>query len=72
MRVYVRRDRPGSWAERRQNIKRAWVAPFVWIEYGTEWVAYTLNRWTFVEVLEYLGSFGVLIAMIFYFAEAGD
>jgi len=44
----------------------------VWIEYGMEWVAYALSNWRFLEVLEYLGSFGVLIAVIFYFAETGD
>ena len=37
-----------------------------------EWVAYALSNWKFIEVLEYLGSFGVLIAVIFYFAETGD
>lgn len=72
MRVHVSRDRPESWAERRSRVKHGWLVPFVWFEYGTEWVAYALNRWTFVEVLEYLGSFGVLIAVIFYFAESGD
>ena len=72
MRVEVSRERPGSWAERRGTLKHAWLVPFAWLEYGTEWVAYALNRWTFLEVLEYLGRFGVLIAVIFYFAEAGD
>ena len=36
------------------------------------WVAYLLSNWAFLEVLEYLGSFGVLVAVIFYFAESGD
>jgi hypothetical protein len=72
MRVYTQRDKPESWAERRAAVRRRWLLPFVWFEYGTEWVAYALNHWTFVEVLEYLSSFGVLIAIIFYFAEAGD
>lgn len=31
-----------------------------------------LSNWSFLEVLEYLGSFGVLIAVIFYFSESGD
>jgi uncharacterized protein YjbI with pentapeptide repeats len=35
-------------------------------------MAYILSNWSFLEVLEYLSSFGVLIAVIFYFAESGD
>jgi uncharacterized protein YjbI with pentapeptide repeats len=35
-------------------------------------VAFALSNWTLLEVLEYLGSFSVLIAVIFYFAESGD
>ena len=31
-----------------------------------------LSRWSFLEVLEYLGSFSILIAVIFYFSESGD
>ena len=37
-----------------------------------EWCAYLLSNWTFLEVLEYLSSFGVLIAVVFYFVESGD
>jgi len=37
-----------------------------------EWYAYLLSNWTFLEVLEYLSSLGVLIAVVFYFAESGD
>jgi uncharacterized protein YjbI with pentapeptide repeats len=37
-----------------------------------EWVAFALSRWTFLDVLEYLEGFSVLIAVIFYFSESGD
>jgi hypothetical protein len=37
-----------------------------------EWLAYALSNWRFLEVLDYLSRLGVLIAVIFYFAEAGD
>jgi uncharacterized protein YjbI with pentapeptide repeats len=37
-----------------------------------EWTAYALSRWSFLEVLEYLGSLSVLIGVIFYFSESGD
>jgi hypothetical protein len=42
------------------------------MEYQMEWCAYLLSNWTFLEVLEYLSSFGVLIAVVFYFVESGD
>jgi hypothetical protein len=48
------------------------VTPFVAFEWALEWVAFALSNWTLPEVLEYLGSFSVLIAVIFYFAESGD
>jgi hypothetical protein len=46
--------------------------PFLWIEYVWSWLSYLLGQWAFLEVLEYLGRFSVLIAVIFYFAESGD
>jgi hypothetical protein len=72
MQVHVRRERPESWGERRGKVRHGWVVPFAMVEYGMDWLAYLLSNWSFLEVLEYLGSFGVLIAVIFYFAEAGD
>jgi hypothetical protein len=72
MQIHVRREKPESWEECRGKVKHAWAVPFVWVEYGMEWVAYWLSNWKFIEVLEYLGSFGVLIAVIFYFSETGD
>ncbi len=44
-----------------------WAFEWFW-----EWVAYILSNWSFLEVLEYLGSFSILIAVIFYFSESGD
>ena len=48
------------------------MLPLAAIEYPFEWMAYFLSRRSFLEVLEYLGSFSVLIAVIFYFSESGD
>ena len=42
------------------------------MHYQMEWCVYLLSNWTFPEVLEYLSSFGVLVAVLFYFAEPGD
>lgn len=36
------------------------------------WAAWALGNWALLEVLEYLGAFSVLIAVVFYFAESGD
>jgi hypothetical protein len=72
MQIYLRRERPESWEERRGKVRRRWAVPFVCFEYGTEWVAYVLSCWSFLDVLESLGSFGVLVAVVFYFAESGD
>jgi hypothetical protein len=35
-------------------------------------VAFALSNWALLEVLEYLSTFSVLVAVIFYFAESGD
>jgi hypothetical protein len=66
------RTRPVSWRMRRQSASHAWLIPFVAFEWGLEWIAFALSNWTLLEVLEYMGSFSVLVAVIFYFAESGD
>jgi hypothetical protein len=70
--VHSLRDRPATWSVRRQGVSRAWLTPFVAFEWMWEWVAYVLSRWSFLAVLEYLGTFSVLVAVIFYFSESGD
>lgn len=52
--------------------KKWWTWPFWTLELACEWLAYGLSHWALLEVLEYLGSFGVLIAVISYFAESGN
>jgi Pentapeptide repeats (8 copies) len=72
MRLRVHRKRPEPWAVRRRAIQRTWTVPFWAFEWFWEWVAFVLSNWSFLEVLEYLGSFSILIAVIFYFSESGD
>src|SRR6266446_10151257 len=72
MQVRLHRKRPEPWSVRRQELKHAWTAPLWAFEWFWEWIAYLLGNWSFLEVLEYLGSFGVLIAVVFYFAESGN
>src|SRR5258707_14831501 len=72
MRVRLHRKRPEPWNVRRQGLKRGWTVPLWAFEWFCEWIAFALSNWSFLEVLEYLSSFGVLIAVIFYFGESGD
>jgi len=72
MRLRVHRKRPEPWLVRKQKVSNRWLMPWWAFEWFWEWIAYALSNWSFLEVLEYLGSFGVLIAVVFYFAESGD
>ncbi len=72
MQIRLHRKRPVPWSLRRQTIRHAWAVPLWAFEWFWEWVAYILSNWSFLEVLEYLGSFSILIAVIFYFSESGD
>lgn len=49
-----------------------WLWPLLAVEWPFAWLAYALSRWSFLQVLSYLGRFSVLIAVIFYFSEAGN
>jgi uncharacterized protein YjbI with pentapeptide repeats len=70
--VHEERKRPASWSHIRSRIRQRWIIPFVAFEWTWQWVAFFLSRWSFLEVLEYLGSFSVLVAVIFYFSASGD
>jgi uncharacterized protein YjbI with pentapeptide repeats len=72
MPIRFHRKRPVPWSLRRQTIQHVWAVPLWAFEWFWEWVAYILSNWSFLEVLEYLGSFSILIAVIFYFSESGD
>jgi Pentapeptide repeats (9 copies) len=71
MLVQIQHDPPGPWRSYIAG-KPAWLRPYLWIEYPLAWVAYALSRWSFLHVLESLGSLSVLVAVIFYFSESGD
>jgi len=70
--VQIPRTRPEPWPIWRSKIRHSWLRPLAASEWCLEWLAYALSHWSLIEVLEYLGSFSVLIAVIFYFSEAGD
>src|SRR5690242_5860315 len=66
------RKRPDPWKTYAGRYRPRWTLGFHALEWGLQWTAYYLSRWAFLEVLEYLGVFSVLIAVIFYFSESGD
>jgi hypothetical protein len=70
--LHERRKRPELWQTQRAALRYSSLVPLLAIEWVFEWIAFALSRWAFLEVLEYLGSFSILIAVIFYFSESGD
>ena len=70
--VHHTRNRPAALSLRVRDVRHRWLIPVIALEWVFEWLAYGLSNWTLVEVLEYLGSFSVLIAVVFYFSESGD
>jgi hypothetical protein len=67
----IKHEPPGPWKTYVAG-KPVWLRPFHCIEWPLAWLAYGLSRWSFLEVLEYLGSLSILVAVIFYFREAPD
>jgi uncharacterized protein YjbI with pentapeptide repeats len=68
----IRRRRPGTLKEHLQRAHYPWLRPFFAVEWIWDWLAYLLGNWSFLEVLEYLGTFSILLGVILYFAESGD
>jgi hypothetical protein len=70
--VFKHRRSPEPWREFKKNALHHYLVPFYYANWLGEWTAYFLGRWSIFEVLEYAGSFSILVAVIFYFADAGD
>ena len=70
--LHTTRTRPEPLQTQCAGLRYSWLAPLLAIEWVFEWIAFLLSRWSFLEVLEYLGSFSILVAVIFYFSESGD
>src|SRR6516165_4950370 len=66
------RERPATWHDLTGRMKRHWLIPFVAFEWIWDWTAYLLSCWSFLEVLDYLGRFSILVAVIFYFMDSGN
>lgn len=72
MLVRENRHKPRRWSGHLGNASPRWALPFHALEWVLQWTAYFLSRLALLEVLEYLGSLSVLVAVVFYFAESGD
>ncbi len=72
MKVHLEIRRPLSWQQRKAAIRNAWLLPFQAVDWIFDWTAYFLSNWKFLETLEYLSSLGVLVAVVFYFADSGN
>jgi uncharacterized protein YjbI with pentapeptide repeats len=72
MRERIRTDRPRPWREERQASAHIWTIPFRRINWSLAWLSWALSHWALLDVLEHLGTFSVLIAVIFYFADSGN
>lgn len=69
---HLERQRPEPWDTRRERVKRPWLEPLLTLDWMFSWMAHYLSRWVFLEVLEYLGTFSILIAVFFYFTGSAD
>jgi uncharacterized protein YjbI with pentapeptide repeats len=72
MRDHIQRERPKPWHEERQAAASRWTAPFRRINWWLAWVSWALSHWALLDVLEHLGTFSVLAAVVFYFADSGN
>lgn len=72
MTAHAPNERPEPWRARRAALASTWMIPLALIEYPFAWLAYLLSCWSFLQVLDYLGSFSVLVAVIFYFSGSAS
>jgi hypothetical protein len=70
--LHAPRKRPEPRSTQRDGLRHSWLVPLLAIEWVFQWITFVLRRWSFLEVLNYLGSFSILVAVIFYFSESGD
>lgn len=72
MRRSIQPSRPTTWVERRGQHRSPWLLPFVKIEWCLEWAAGALGSWAFLDVVKYLSTFSLLVAVVLSFEESGD
>jgi len=70
--IFKEPHRPSPWAQYRYRVRTRLLLPFLAVEWLSEWAAWFLGRWVFLEVLEYCGTLSILVGVIFYFAGSHD
>ncbi|HEY0792824.1 MAG TPA: pentapeptide repeat-containing protein [Chthoniobacterales bacterium] len=70
--VKTERVQPESRADHLRRARFGWMRPFLVTEWMFEWLVYWLSGWAFLELLEYLGTFSLLVAVIVYFADGNN
>src|SRR6516162_9520392 len=63
------REHPEPWSFYRRRAKVPWLVPFYWFEWVSAWLAYWMQKWAFLEALEYIGTLSILFAVVLYFVE---
>lgn len=69
--IHQPRDKPLSWSEKKKGIP-SWCSPFFALDWVLDWLAFLLSNWRLIEVLEYMGSLSILVAVFFYFHDADN
>jgi uncharacterized protein YjbI with pentapeptide repeats len=72
MRDSTHGSRPRPWSEEREAIAATWSVPFRKFNWWLAWISWALSHWALLDVLDHLGTFSVLIAVVFYFSESGN
>jgi hypothetical protein len=70
--VHGELKRPPEWSAVRTGVRHPALIPLLRLEWTLDWVAYVLDHWSFLKVMERLGTFSVLVAVLFYFADSGN
>jgi hypothetical protein len=66
------RERPRNWSAFRQSIRYRVMFPLLLADWISEWAAYYLSKTSLLELLEYCGSFSILVGVVFYFRDAPE
>jgi hypothetical protein len=70
--VFKERQPLLPWSEFKKRAHVGSLLPFYFLNWAADWSVGLLAKWPLLELLEYLGSFSILFATIFYFAGASD
>ena len=66
------RPRPEPWPDYKAQLRSRHLLLFYRVEWCLHWVSWALGNWALLDVLDHLGTFSLLIAVIFYFADSGN